>query len=134
MGHWFGKFVRGKAFSVLFCALVLGLILYLSSRLGALVEAFTGFDLRVVIFAVMAAFFAYMLVYFNSRKGEKKTRNLFDLCGILLCFFPNMALCFLLYDAAALLLGLEDSRLYLIPLILSAAVTAYALPTPGRSA
>lgn len=125
MGHWFGKFVRGKAFSALFCALVLGLILYLSSRLGALAEAFTGFDLRVVIFAAMAAFFAYMLAYFNSRKEDKKTRKLFDLCGILLCFFPNMALCFLLYDAAALLFGLEDSRLYLIPLLLSAAVTVY---------
>lgn len=125
MGHWFSKFIRGKLFSVLFCALVLGLILYLSSRLGALIEAFTGFDPRIAIFAAMAVFFTYMLVYFNSRKAEKRTRKLFDLCGVLFCFFPAMVLCFLLFDAAALLLGLEDSRLYLIPLLLSAAVTVY---------
>lgn len=125
MEHWFGKFIRGKLFSVLFCTLILGLILYLSSRLGALIEAFTGFDLHIAIFAAMAVFFTYMLVYFNSRKAEKRTRKLFDLCGILFCFFPAMVLCFLLFDAAALPLGLEDSRLYLIPLLLSVTVTIY---------
>ena len=125
MGHWFSKFIRGKLFSVLFCALVLGLILYLSSRLGTLIEAFTALDLRVVVFISMAVFFTYMLLYVNSGKTEKRTRKLFDLCGILICFFPAMVLCFLLFDAAALPLGLEDSRLYLIPLLLSVTVTIY---------
>lgn len=125
MRHWFSKFIRGKAFSVIFCALCLGLILYLSSRLGTLIEAFTSLDLRAVVFIAMVVFFAYMLLYVNSRKGEKRTRKLFDLCNVLFCFFPAMVLCFLLFDAAALPLGLEDSRLYLIPLLLSAAVTVY---------
>ena len=145
MGQWFGKFIRGRLFSVLFCALVLGLILYLSSRLGALAEAFTGFDLRITVFAAMAVFFAYMLAYFNSRKAKKRTRKLFDLCGVLFCFFPAMVLCSLLFDAAALPLGLEDNRFYLIPLLLSVAMTfygfaharrlsikAYTVPVPGQ--
>lgn len=40
MQQWFGKFVRGKTFSTLFLMLVIGLIFYLSLRLGQMVEAF----------------------------------------------------------------------------------------------
>lgn len=132
MRHRFGKFIRSKAFSVIFCALCLGLILYLSSRLGALIEAFTALDLRAVVFVAMVAFFTYMLVYVNSGKVEKRTRKLFDLCSVLFCFFPAMILCFGLFDAAAPPLGLEDSRFYLIPLLLSVAMTFYGFAHARR--
>ena len=125
MRQWFGKFIRGKSFAVLFCMLGSGLTAYLSSRLGTLVEAFTAWNPRVWIFAALAVFSGYMLVYVNSSKEVKKSWKLFDLCGALFCLFPSMAICFLLFDAARVLLRLQDGRLYLIPLLLAAAVTGY---------
>ena len=38
MQVWFSKFIRGRVFSVLFCILGFGLTIYLSSRLGILIE------------------------------------------------------------------------------------------------
>ena len=125
MQQWFSKFIRGRLFSVLFCILGLSLIGYLSTRLGALVEAFTALDLRIWIFVVQLIFFTYMLAYFHSRKPEKKSWKLFELCSVLFCFFPSIAICFLVFDGAALVFELGDDRLYLIPLLLAFFVTGY---------
>ena len=50
MQVWFSKFIRGRVFSVLFCILGFGLTIYLSSRLGILIEGFAGLDLQLAIF------------------------------------------------------------------------------------
>lgn len=125
MHEWFGKFVRGRAFAAIFCVLGVLMAAYLTLRLGMLLEAFTAVDLRLWIFAVLAVFSGYMLVYTNSGKAQKRTWKLFNFCGTVLCYLLSMVICFLLFDGVRLLLGLRDSRLYLIPLLLALALTVY---------
>lgn len=125
MQQWFSKFIRGNAFSILFCILGLFLIVYLSIRLGILVKAFTAVDLSLFFFVGLLAFFTYMLVYFKSRRSNKRSWRLFNLCNILFCFFPSIIICFLLFDITAMVFELTDHRLYLFPLLLAFAVTGY---------
>ena len=87
MQVWFSKFIRGRVFSVLFCILVFGLTIYLSSRLGILIEGFAGLDLQLAIFLILTVFCTYMLIYVNIHRENKKTQKLFNLCGIIFSFF-----------------------------------------------
>ena len=67
MQVWFSKFIRGRVFSVLFCILGFGLTIYLSSRLGILIEGFAGLDLQLAIFLILTVFCTYMLIYVMLR-------------------------------------------------------------------
>ena len=88
MQVWFSKFIRGRVFSVLFCILGFGLTIYLSSRLGILIEGFAGLDLQLAIFLILTVFCTYMLIYVNIHRENKKTQKLFNLCGIIFSFCP----------------------------------------------
>ena len=125
MQVWFSEFIRGRVFSVLFCILGFGLTIYLSSRLGILIEGFAGLDLQLAIFLILTVFCTYMLIYVNIHRENKKTQNLFNLCGIIFSFFPSTVICFFLFDLIRSLCGASDGRLYLIPLLLAAVVSAY---------
>lgn len=98
MQVWFSKFIRGRVFSVLFCILGFGLTIYLSSRLGILIEGFAGLDLQLAIFLILTVFCTYMLIYVNIHRENKKTQKLFNLCGIIFSFFPSTVICFFLFD------------------------------------
>ena len=74
MQVWFSKFIRGRVFSVLFCILGFGLTIYLSSRLGILIEGFAGLDLQLAIFLILTVFCTYMLIYVNIHRENKKTQ------------------------------------------------------------
>ena len=91
MQVWFSKFIRGRVFSVLFCILGFGLTIYLSSRLGILIEGFAGLDLQLAIFLILTVFCTYMLIYVNIHRENKKTQKLFNLCGIIFSFFPSIS-------------------------------------------
>ena len=125
MQVWFSKFIRGRVFSVLFCILGFGLTIYLSSRLGILIEGFAGLDLQLAIFLILTVFCTYMLIYVNIHRENKKTQKLFNLCGIIFSFFPSTVICFFLFDLIRSLCGAYDGRLYLIPLLLAAVLSAY---------
>lgn len=98
MQVWFSKFIRGRVFSVLFCILGFGLTIYLSSRLGILIEGFAGLDLQLAIFLILTVFCTYMLIYVNIHRENKKTQKLFNLCGIIFSFFPSAVIWFFLFD------------------------------------
>ena len=68
MQVWFSEFIRGRVFSVLFCILGFGLTIYLSSRLGILIEGFAGLDLQLAIFLILTVFCTYMLIYVNIHR------------------------------------------------------------------
>lgn len=123
--NWFGKFIRGKVFPIIFFILSLGLIVYLSSRLGILTEAFIGVNPQLYLFIIMFLYFGYMVIYFNINSQDKKTRKLFNICSIILCFFPSMIAFFLLYDFVHMIFHLHNNQLYLIPLSLSLMITIY---------
>ena len=89
MQVWFSEFIRGRVFSVLFCILGFGLTIYLSSRLGILIEGFAGLDLQLAIFLILTVFCTYMLIYVNIHRENKKTQKLFNLCGIIFSFFAE---------------------------------------------
>ena len=125
MQVWFSKFISGRVFSVLFCILGFGLTIYLSSRLGILIEGFAGLDLQLAIFLILTVFCTYMLIYVNTHRENKKTQKLFNLCGIIFSFFPSTVICFFLFDLIRSLCGAYDGRLYLIPLLLAAVLSAY---------
>lgn len=72
MQVWFSKFIRGRVFSVLFCILGFGLTIYLSSRLGILIEGFAGLDLQLAIFLILTVFCTYMLIYVNIHREEQE--------------------------------------------------------------
>ena len=105
MQVWFSKFIRGRVFSVLFCILGFGLTIYLSSRLGILIEGFAGLDLQLAIFLILTVFCTYMLIYVNIHRENKKTQKLFNLCGIIFSFFPSTVICFFLFDLIRSLCG-----------------------------
>lgn len=123
MQQWFSKFIRGKTFSTLFFILGIGLIFYLSLRLGEMAKAFWGYDCYLLILIAFLTFFLYMLLYFHMIRNRKKTHKLFELCEIIFCFLISMVLAFLLYDAANIFMKITDKRGYLVPLILSVMFT-----------
>lgn len=125
MQAWFSKFIRGRTFSVLFCILGIGLTIYLSHRLGALIGGFCSLHLQPLIFGILSAICIYMLIYVNVSKEDKKTRKLFNLCGGIFCFFPSMVLCFLLFDLIRFFFPIESARWYLIPLLLALCLSGY---------
>lgn len=125
MQKWFSKFIRSRAFSTLFCIMGVFLTFYLSSRLGILFESFFTINLRLAIFLLLSLICTYMCIYVNAKKDDKKTRKLFDLCGIIFCFFPTMVICFLLFDVCRIIFNFRDNRLYLIPLLLAFGLSVY---------
>lgn len=118
MREWFGKFVRGRVFAVLFCMAMLGFSMYFSKRLGRLSEGFFHVNVAPAAFVFLATMFVYMLVYINAKKAEKKTRKLFNYCGIVVCFLPSVMLCFLAFDVVQWVFGPYEGRWYLLPLLL----------------
>ncbi len=88
-------------------------------------KGFFGLDIRLIVLLFLSALCLYMLVYVNTPSAEKKTRRLFNLCGIIFSFLPSVIACLLLFDAVRAIFGLQDARLYLIPLALGIAVSGY---------
>ncbi len=62
MQAWFSKFIRGRTFSVLFCILGIGLTLYLSNRLGALISGFCSLNFQPILLLILSAICIYMLI------------------------------------------------------------------------
>lgn len=125
MREWFGNFIRGRAFAVLFSLVVFGFSVYLSLRLGRLSEGFFHVNVAPVVLLFLVAMFTYMLIYINSKKADKKTRVLFNHCGEIFCFFPSIVLCFLIFDGAGWLFGPFDGRWYVLPLLVGLGISFY---------
>lgn len=125
MREWFGRFIRGRAFAVLFSLVVLGFSVYFSNRLGRLSTGFFGVNVAPGVLLFLVAMFTYMLIYINSTKPDKRTRTLFNHCGELFCFFPSIILCFLVFDALQGVMGPFDRRWYGLPLLVGIGISAY---------
>ena len=95
-------------------------------------EGFFRLDIRLIVLLFLSALCLYMLVYVNTPSAEKKTRKLFNLCGIMFSFLPSVIACLLLFDAVRVVFGLQDTRLYLIPLALGIAVSGYGFAHAKR--
>ena len=71
MYQGFGKFVRSKAFSIVFEIIVFMLMFYVSIRLSDLIHYQFSIDAYFIIFILLCVFF---LIY-GSFKSEAKTKN-----------------------------------------------------------
>ena len=75
-------------------------------------------------FLILTVFCTYMLIYVNIHREQENTK-LFNLCGIIFSFFSKHSDLFFLFDLIRSLCGASDGRLYLIPLLLAAVLSAY---------
>ena len=82
----FGTFIRGKGFSTLFSIFSFLSIFYVADRMGRLLESIFHHDFRLIVFSLLAILMGYMLFYIKSKKEIKTTRNLYEICSVILCF------------------------------------------------
>ena len=74
MYHGFGKFIRGKGFSILFYLVSVLLMFYLTVKIGSVAEYVFSVDIYSAVFVVLAVLMFYMLCYFSSKKAEKNKK------------------------------------------------------------
>lgn len=98
MYHAFGKFIRGKGFSILFYLVSVLLMFYLTVKIGSVAEYVFSVDIYAAVFVVLAVLMFYMLCYFSSKKAEKRAKKLYEACGVVLCVLLNFTMCFLVFD------------------------------------
>lgn len=123
--RWFGRFIRSKAFSILFCVLGLGMIFYLSDKLAMLIHALWEVNIQTVLQIAMLVYFAFMLIFTNDRKLNQKMHKFYHLCCIIFCFIPNMIIFFLLFDIADAIWSWNEESLYLMPFMMAVLITVY---------
>lgn len=115
MYHGFGKFIRGKGFSILFYLFSILLMFYLTVKIGNIVEYVFSVDIYVAVFVTLTVLMIYMLCYFSSKKAEKRAKKLYEACGVVLCVLLNLILCFLVFDFLDIFMPFEKEGWCLIP-------------------
>ena len=121
----FGHFIRGKGFEILFLLFSVLSVFYVSNRMGRMIFAFTGLDLKIVILVLLFVFSGYMLLYTKCGKEKKSTRTLYLICSVVLCFLLYLVLSFWVYDLVKLLFRVREERWYLFPILCAIGVTCY---------
>lgn len=108
MYHGFGKFIRGRGFSILFYLMSVLLMLYLTIKIGNIVEYLFAVDTYAAVFITLSVLMLYMLCYFSSKKAEKKAKKLYEICGVILCVLLNLIICFFVFDAFNIFMPFEE--------------------------
>lgn len=121
----FAKFIRGKAFSVIFLFVSFSLVIYTSLRLGSILEYFFAIKSYWEIFFILLLFFVYMLLYHADKRKLKKTRSLYEFCSVILSFLLNLVLCLLLEDLIGIFIPFSNSKIYVWSVIGSFLLTLY---------
>ena len=121
----FGKFVRGKFFSILFLVFSFLSVFYVSERMGRLTESLFSYNCEGILCVLLLVLMGYMFLYLKSGKEKKKTRNLYECCSVILCFLLYLVLMLWIYDILTGLLGIHRNRFYSIPILGSFALTIY---------
>ncbi len=121
----FGTFVRGKVFSSLFTLFSLLSVCYVSERMGRFLESIYHHDFCFIIFFVLAILMGYMLLYIKSRKERKATRNLYEICSVILCFLLYLVVFLWGYDFLDFLFHIDQDLYYIVPIMLSLILTFY---------
>lgn len=121
----FGTFIRGKGFSTLFSIFSFLSIFYVADRMGRLSESIFHHDFRLIVFSLLAILMGYMLFYIKSKKEIKTTRNLYEICSVILCFLLYLVVFLWGYDFADLLFHIDQDVYYIIPVVLSIGLTFY---------
>ncbi len=121
----FGKFVRGKGFSALFTIFSLLSVFYVSDRLGRFLESILHQDFRFLVFGMLAILMGYMLFYIKSKKEIKTTRNLYEICSVILCFLLYLVVFLWAYDLLDFLFSIDQDSCYIVPIVLSIILTFY---------
>lgn len=125
MYRGFGKFIRGKGFSMLFYLVSVLLMIYLTMKIGNIVEYLFSLNIYMAVFLTLAALMFYMLCYFSSSKVEKKAKKLYEACGIVLCVLLNLTICFLVFDFLNVFLPFEKEYWYLMPVAAGGLLSVY---------
>lgn len=121
----FGTFIRGKGFSTLFSIFSFLSIFYVADRVGRLSESIFHHDFRLIVFSLLAILMGYMLFYIKSKKEIKTTRNLYEICSVILCFLLYLVVFLWGYDFADLLFHIDRDGYYIIPVVLSIGLAFY---------
>lgn len=121
---FFGKFLRSKAFEIIFMIFVIASMFYVTNRLSLLIEAFFNINPSLVIFIILVVLLGYMLLYIKSKKEIKRTRNLYEFCSVIVCFLLHFVMSLWIYDILNLFLKLND-KWYLLVVIIAIIITFY---------
>lgn len=124
MYHGFGKFIRGKGFSILFYLMSVLLMLYLTVKIGSIVEYLFSVDTYVAVFITLSVLMFYMLCYFSSGKSEKRAKKIYETCGVILCVLLNLTMCFLVFDFFNIFISFEEGWC-LVPAVAGVLLSAY---------
>lgn len=127
MAQGFAKFIRSKVFSFLFLVGAVVLMAYFSLRIGTICEFYFDIKCNFLWFGLLALFFGYMLLYHHSSHKIKKTRKLYALCSVIVCFMLNMVICFLVIDCMRIFIVYPNIKVYIIALIGSVVLTIYGM-------
>lgn len=121
----FAKFIRGKAFSILFLIVSLLSVIYTTVRIGAVLES--CFDVKAygVLLGIFLLLLGYMLLYHTSKRKMKKTRSFYELCSVILSFLLNLVLCLLLEDFIGIFVSFSTGKVYMFAIIGSVLLTVY---------
>lgn len=125
MYHGFGKFIRGKGFSMLFYLVSVLLMFYLTIKIGGILEYLFSFNAYMVVLLILVALMFYMLCYFRSSKAGKKAKKLYETCGIVLCVLLNLTICFLVFDFLNVFLLFEKECWHLMPVAAGGGLSLY---------
>lgn len=107
----FAKFIRGKAFSILFLIVSFLSVGYTTVRIGAVLECCFAVKVYGVLFGIFLLLFGYMLLYHTSKRKIKKTRSFYELCSVVLSFLLNLVLCLLAEDFIGMFIHFSDKNL-----------------------
>lgn len=121
----FAKFIRGKAFSILFLIVSFLSVGYTTVRIGAVLECCFAVKVYGVLFGIFLLLFGYMLLYHTSKRKIKKTRSFYELCSVVLSFLLNLVLCLLAEDFIGMFIHFSDSKVYILAIIVSVLLTVY---------
>lgn len=121
----FAKFIRGKAFSILFLIVSFLSVGYTTVRIGAVLECCFAVKVYGVLFGIFLLLFGYMLLYHTSKRKIKKTRSFYELCSVVLSFLLNLFLCLLAEDFIGMFIHFSDSKVYILAIIVSVLLTVY---------
>lgn len=121
----FGKFVRGKAFSILFFVFSFLSVFYVAERMGRLTESLFSYHCDEILCVCLLILMGYMFLYLKSGKEKKRTRNLYECCSVILCFLLYLVLILWIYDILSGLLGIHRNQFYSIPVLGSLFLTIY---------
>lgn len=125
MYHGFGKFIRGKGFSMLFYLVSMLLMIYLTVKIGNVLEYLFSFNAYIAVFLALVALTSYMLCYFQSSKAGNKAKKIYESCGVILCVLLNFTICFFIVDCLNIFFVFKQRAWCLMPVITGVLLSVY---------